>query len=636
MQKSTIQKIQNSIIISLFALLLLASFILINTTSGALFSGSRADLTSDRLNTLSPRSEEIIAGVNKPIYVKLYLSSQISRQNPVLAQYAQNVIRLLGRYQDKSGHLIKLEILDPEPYSNVESEAKAAGLVPLADIKTEKLYFGAVFSDDKGRSYSIPQFSPQRLNYLENDLSRAVSNILMPKRKIIGIASDLPLVNSGFMNAEKKQNWTFVNLLAKDYAIAPISATTAEIPNVDVLIVVATGKLPSLFIYALDQYILRGGRLLLIVDPASEVKKRLHPGIPDEKLNLNALLDNLGIHYISEQVLGDREQAVEAFFAATENTDARNHIYYPWIKIKAPHLNPQSPLTAGLNSIFLKSPGAFALKDEDGHTAESLLVTSENTMLTAADLVKFAPKADVLRYMDVKKQAYSAAALSQGSYHTIFAKNPLENSAYAKQILPFLTTSVAPAQIIAVSDSDILDVRNWTESENAGDYAENDYNLTPVNNNFDFIQRAVDFLSGNPGAMNVAAKKYGGSRQTLADIFYQSGLKTREKAYKEINGRLEENQRKLDTINIMLESNSAFGTAQTLGEIDALKNKIRQEKNELRRIEYQIKSEVTHREHMVALINTVIVPLLLLLLIAAVHLWLSHRNNTRARRLINE
>ena len=86
----------------------------------------------------------------------------------------------------------------------------------------------------------------------------------------------------------------------------------------------------------------------------------------------------------------------------------------------------------------------------------------------------------------------------------------------------------------------------------------------------------------------------------------------------------------------MLESNSAFGTAQTLGEIDALKNKIRQEKNELRRIEYQIKSEVTHREHMVALINTVIVPLLLLLLIAAVHLWLSHRNNTRARRLINE
>lgn len=636
MQKSTVQKIQNSIIISLFALLLLASFILINTTSGALFSGSRADLTSDRLNTLSPRSEKIIAGIDKPIYVKLYLSSQISRQNPVLAQYAQNVIRLLGRYQDKSKHLIKLEILDPEPYGNVESEAKAAGLVPLADSENEKLYFGAVFSDDKGHSYTITQFSPQRMNYLENDLSRAVSNILMPKRKIIGVASDLPLINSGFMNAEKAGNWTFVNLLAKDYTIMPVSATTAEIPNVDVLIVVATGKLPSLFIYALDQYILRGGRLLLIVDPASEIKKRLHPGIPDENLNLNALLDNLGIHYISEQVLGDREQAADAFFAASENDDARNQVYYPWIKIKAPYLNPQSPLTAGLNSIFMKSPGAFVLKDEDGHTTESLLATSENTMLTAADLVKFAPKADVLRYMDIKKQVYSAAALSQGSYHTIFAKNPLENSAYAKQILPFLTTSVAPAQIIAVSDSDILDVRNWTESENAGDYAENDYNLSPVNNNFDFIQRAIDFLSGNPGAMNVAAKKYGGSRQTLADTFYQNGLKTREKNYKEINDRLEENQRKLDTINIMLESNSAFGTAQTLGEIDALKNKILQEKNELRRIEYQIKSEVAHREHMVALINTIVAPLLLLLLIAAIHLWLSHRNNTQAGRLINE
>ncbi len=636
MQKSTVQKIKNSIIISLFALLLLASFILINTTSGALFSGSRADLTSDRLNTLSPRSEEIIAGINKPVYIKLYLSSQISRQNPILAQYAQNVIRLLGRYQDKSNHLIKMEILDPEPYSNVENEAKTAGLVPLPDSGNEKLYFGAVFSDDKGRSYTIPQFSPQRLNYLENDLSRAVSNILMPKRKVIGIASDLPLVNPGFMNAEKAKNWTFVNLLAKDYTIAPISTTTAEIPNVNVLMVVATGKLPSLFIYALDQYILRGGRLLLIIDPASEIKKRLYPGIPDENLNLNALLDNLGIHYVPDQVLGDREQAVEAFFAATENADARNHIYYPWIKIKAPHLNPQSPLTAGLNSIFLKSPGAFTLKDEDGHTTESLLATSENTMLTAANLVKFAPKADVLRYMDAKQQVYSAAALSQGTYHTVFAKNPLGNSAYAKQILPFLTTSVAPAQIIAVSDSDILDVKNWTADENTNDFAEDDYNLTPSDNNFDFIQRAVDFLSGNPGAMNVAAKKYGGSRQTLADVFYQDGLKTREAAYKEVNNRLEENQRKLDTINIMLESNSAFGTAQTLGEIDALKNQILQEKNELRRIEYQIKSEVTHREHMVALINTVIVPLVLLLLIAAVHLWLSHRNNRQAGRLINE
>ena len=318
MQKSTVQKIKNSIIISLFVLLLLASFILINTTSGALFSGNRADLTSDRLNTLSLRSEEIIAGINKPVYVKLYLSSQISRQNPVLAQYAQNIIRLLGRYQDKSNHLIKIEILDPEPYSNVENEAKTAGLVPLPDSENEKLYFGAVFSDDKGRSYTIPQFSPQRLNYLENDLSRAVSNILMPKRKVIGIASDLPLINPGFMNAEKQKNWTFVNLLNKDYAIVPISTTTAEIPNIDVLIIVATGKLPSLFIYALDQYILRGGRLLLIIDPASEIKKRLYLGIPDENLNLNALLDNLGIHYVPDQVLGDREQAVDAFFAATE------------------------------------------------------------------------------------------------------------------------------------------------------------------------------------------------------------------------------------------------------------------------------------------------------------------------------
>lgn len=636
MQKSTTQKLQKSLIICLFSLLLLASFILINTTSGALFSGRRLDLTSDRLNTLSSRTEEIIAGITHPVHVKIYLSSQISRQNPVLAQYAQNVIRLLNRYRDKSGHLINLEILDPEPYSGIETEARDAGLQALPADGNEKLYFGAVFSDDKGRSYTIAQFTPERFSYLENDLSRAFSHITMPERKIIGIASDMPLADPGFMRAEKAKNWTFINLLAKDYKIVPISTSSAEIPNVDVLMVVATGKLPSLFIYAVDQYILRGGRLMLLVDPASEIKRRLYPGIPDEDPNFDALLDNIGLHYLSAQVIGDREQAAEAYFAVSESADAQNHSYYPWIKINARHINRQSPLTAGFDNVFVKSAGAFSLKNGDGHTVENLLSTSENALATAANLAKFGDKADVLRYMDDKGQAYSVAALSEGEYHTIFARNPLENSAYAQQILPFLTTSIAPAQIIAIADSDILDTRNWADGENISDFAKDDYNLRPTANNFDFIQRGIDFLSGNPGALNISAKKYTGSRQTIAEIFHQQEMDKRKEDYNKISSHLEENQRKLDTINIMLESNSAFGTAKTLGEIDALKNEILNEKNELRKIEYQAKSEVTRREQVIALSNTLFIPLFILLLVATVHFRLSARSRRQARRIINE
>ena len=636
MQKSTIQKLQKSFIICLFSLLLLASFILINTTSGALFSGSRLDLTSDRLNTLSQRTEEIISGINKPIHVKLYLSSQISRQNPVLAQYAQTVIRLLNRYRDKSRHLVNIEILDPKPYSNIETEAKTSGLIPLPISENEKLYFGAVFSDNNGHTYTIAGFSPERFNYLENDISRAISHLLMPKRKTIGIASDIPLMNRGFMRAEKAQNWTFINLLSKDYNIVPISLTEAEIPNVDALMVVATGKLPSLFIYALDQYILRGGRLLLLVDPASEIKKRLYPGIPDEDPNLEALLDNIGTHYLSAQVLGDKELAVGTRFAISKDAEPQSRLYYPWIRINARHINPQSPLTAGLDAIFVATPGALTLKNEDGHTTESLLTTSKNTLTTTANLAKFGDKADVLRYMDEKQQAFSVAALSEGEYHTIFARNPLENSTYSKHILPFLSTSVAPAQIIVISDTDILDTKNWADGTNISDFAKDDYNLRPVTNNFDFIQRSIDFLSGNLSALNIAEKKYTGSRQTLAEIFYNGEMKNHKENYQKISSSLEDNQRKLDTINIMLKSNSAFGTAKTLGEIDALKNKILEEQTGLDKIEYQIKSAITQKEHAIALMHTVLIPIFVLLLIAGIHFWFSARSRRQARRINNE
>lgn len=95
----------------------------------------------------------------------------------------------------------------------------------------------------------------------------------------------------------------------------------------------------------------------------------------------------------------------------------------------------------------------------------------------------------------------------------------------------------------------------------------------------------------------------------MADVFYQNGLKTREENYKEINNRLEEEPRKLDTITscwrvIPLSVRRRRSAKSTL-----LKIKSCRRRTELRRIEYQIKSEVTHREHMIALINTVIVPL---------------------------
>lgn len=625
------QKLKKSTTILIFAAILIFSFMLINISSGLLFSNAKLDLTQDKRNTLSENTTHLLKSLKQPVYAKIYLSSHISKDFPLLAQYAQLVLRTLNQYKAQSNGMVQIEVLDPQPFSAVEDEAKAQGITAMSQPNSnENIYFGAAFTNNEGQNYVIPVFSELRQNYLENDLSRAVAHLSSLQPKTIGIASNLPILDTSYRGQKAKNDWTFANLLKKDYQLKEVSTGVAEIPyDIDVLIVAASSKLQPIFVYALDQYIMRGGRLIIFVDPFSEVENDILGVTEPEGPNLGLLLNKTGIKFVENMVVADKEQTQTAVFAKDE---VKN--YYPWFQINQNYINQTNPLTKGLSALNFKTPGNLELSSDEEHKTTSLFTTSANSSYINAQIAKYADKDKIMRNLEEENAQYVVGALSEGKYRTSFVSNPLEGTDYSKKLLPFMRQSIEPAKIIVVADTDFLPAANWAKDgyQKGQDSSE----IVPDANNFDFIQRAVDYLAGNTAALNVGNKKLSDRSLTLFKKLYNQSFEQFANEHKQVKKEVENNQKKLDAVNTLVQNRELYSTAKTIADMSALQRSILEGQEKLRHIDYDIKKLVNQKMDTIVSVSLVIFPIGILILFGLIQRRFSKRNQKKARSLIND
>lgn len=619
-----------------FILVMLVSFVLINATSGLFFSNSKVDLTHDRRYSLTPQTENLLSAMTAPVDVKIYLSNTIAKRYPVYAQYAQYILHFLDQYQQKSDGLVKVEVINPEPFSTDEDDAKRAGLQAISlEGDADNHYFGAIFSNYDGQTYTIPYFSGLRKNYLENDLTRAIAAAQVSKRRTVGVASaELNILNKSFRGRQSDLDWTFIKLLGKDYNIESVSTGSAEIPyNIDTLILVTTRRVPALFLYAMDQFLLRGGRLLIFIDPLAETENVLSSYKEDKNTNVDLLLSHWGIDYQDNVVVGDNLLAQEIPLETIQN-GVQMRKYAPWMKLTREYLNEVHALTEGLNNIMLKSPGILQLHPIQGIQNTPLFITSRQTMVIDANVPKFGSKEETLDMMEKQDSSFVTGVLSEGMYRSAFQDNPLRETEEESKMLPYLSSSLVPGKAIVIADSDLLFAKNWAapDYDDGNDFSE----IVPINNNFDFIQRAVDYLSGNPTLMAVGDKAVSDRSLTLrhliSDQIAQNYVEQRENLRKEAENNLTILNDTLEKIK----NQQALSSVKTINDINQLRRKLQQSNEDLRRLDYQIRNETEQRLELIASINTLLIPLLLLLFFAIVGKWASWRSKQKAMRLLNE
>ena len=262
----------------IIVILAIISFFSFNVLNKNFFKNLRFDLTSSNVYTLSPGTGAILKSIKEPLDFKLFYTKEIGDVNPVYQNYYDRVKEILEQYVLLSNNKIRLKIFNPKPFSNEEDKAVEYGLQGAEIMAGVYGYFGLIATNSTDDEEKIIFFQPDRSSFLEYDLSKIVTNLANPNRRVVGVYSDLPIFGT-FNPLAKTQDaaaappWAVYNQMKEFFEVKRIHEKTSSIPEgLELLMLIHPKKIPEKLLYLIDQFVLNGGKLFVLVDPNSETE----------------------------------------------------------------------------------------------------------------------------------------------------------------------------------------------------------------------------------------------------------------------------------------------------------------------------------------------------------------------------
>jgi ABC-type uncharacterized transport system involved in gliding motility auxiliary subunit len=486
-------------------LVLAVLFLALLLLSSLLLRGARLDLTRNGLYTLSEGTEAIVSKIEEPITLTYYYSDQAARDIPQLRTYATRVRELLEEIAATSGGKIKLDVVDPLPFSEQEDRATTAGLqaVPLGN-SGETLFFGLAGSNSTDGEAVIPFFQPDKEAFLEYDVAKLISSLSTDALPVVGLLTGLNM-GPGFdpQAGTVREGWVVDGEMRKLFDIQRVEANATEIPaTIQALILAHPKNLGDDTLYAIDQFVLRGGRLLVFVDPHAESEQAGQGVDPtqamfaDKSSDLAKLFKVWGVAYDPQRVVLDGRYALEIQTSA-ERPPIR-HLAVLGLSGGAKGgdmaLNDRDVISADLEQINFSTVGSFDLVEGAAVKLEPLAQSSANAMLAPADRVRTMQDPETL-FADFTPtgERYTLAARLTGALKTAFPERKGEKH---------LAQSKDPANVVLFADTDLLTDRLWVQVQPF-------FGQRVVNafaNNGDFVINAVDNLVGSGDLISVRTR----------------------------------------------------------------------------------------------------------------------------------
>ncbi|MCP4263578.1 MAG: hypothetical protein GY774_39640 [Planctomycetes bacterium] len=373
-----------TIIAVVFVLIIIFSAISICQNIG---KGFKADVTDQKLYTLSDGTKSILGKLNQPITAKLYYAKTAALKGPDQIRYFNNyyefVKALLEEYVAVSKGKFELEVIDPRPFSEDEVQALRYGLKRFPITQEENFFFGLVLQTQFGVEKAIPFFSPDRENFLEYDISYLIDTAITRQKRKIGVLSSIGVMGddvSGYMaemmmrqGQQPKGPWTFIEQLRKQYEVERVPTDVNDINDVDILMVVHPKNLPEKTLFAIDQYVLKGGRMIVFVDPhcfsdqpAQGMQMQMAMQV-SRSSELNTLLNTWGLEMPVNTFAGDRALAEMANLG---NQRPERIIGYLRLEPEGNCFNTDNVITAQLNRVMFLFSGVLREIADPNETAE--------------------------------------------------------------------------------------------------------------------------------------------------------------------------------------------------------------------------------------------------------------------------
>jgi ABC-type uncharacterized transport system involved in gliding motility auxiliary subunit len=615
-------------------------FISVSSITARLFPRASIDLTDQGLYTLSDGTRAILRRMDEPITLKFYYSTHLGDVVPSYGVYADHVRALLQKYASLAGGKIHLEILNPTPFSEMEDQATAAGLqaVPL-EQGGETVYFGLAGSNSTDDTETIPFFQREREKFLEYDLSRMVQALAFPKKKVVGLISSLQLEADPVaqMRGQQSQPQAVLDQLRQNYEVRDLPPTTDTIPDdVDVLMIVQPLRLGDKAEYAIDQYVLRGGHALVFADPYSEFsaahRSPMSPPAGAAAAEFDRMLNSWGVSLVPGKFVGDRTDATEV-----NGGDADHPVqteYLAWLSLHGDDINANDPITGRLTQINVGSAGSLVPTKGAKTSFEPLLQSSTDSNLIDVSRISGTPIPDFLGLLaDFKPtgQRYTIAARVTGPATTAFPSGPpkavIADKSDKLSGVPEIKTAQQPIDIVVVADTDMLGDQFWIQFQ---DFMGRKVG-TPIANNGDFVQNAVDSLAGTADLINLRSRGTSARPFTLVDSMRRAADDRYRTHEKELETKLQEAQQKLASIKPADDTGSDVAlTPEQQKTVDQVRSEIISTRTELRQVQLALRENIDTLKNQLVFFNVVLVPLLVALVAVFIGVLRVRRRQRRA------
>lgn len=606
-------------------------FFAVNMLAGAALDRLRLDLTEDRLYTLTPGSQQIARSVTEPITLTLYVSERQATDLPEIRTYARRVRELLEEYVRVSGGRITLRVVDPEPFSEAEDGAVRAGLtgVPVG-AGGETLYFGLVGTNSTDGREVLPFLHPGAERFLEYEISRMIHVLSQTSPPVVGLLSGLPLdgttVDPFTGTPRPGQPWFILEQLRSLFRVRTLRSGLEQIDaDVSVLLIVHPQGLAPQTLYAIDQFVLGGGRAVVFVDPLCESQPV--PPVPGDPLaamraerssDLPRLFRAWGLELVKGKVAADRDAA-----QLVQLGDARRPQpieYVVWLALRGDAMDQDDPITAQFSLVNVATAGVLRPLEGATTTFTPLLQTGLRSMLVDEAPLRMVP--DVQRLLDEfepMNQRLTIAARVRGPASTAFPEGPPRDEPLSEEDLEtdepptpaplppeHLAESLGPINVVVVADADLLNDRFWIREQRLGSLR---LGTVKIANNGDLLINAIDNLSGSDALIGVRARArytrpFDRVEQIRAEAqqrYRQEELALQERI-RQTQQRLNEQQRaRPDQGELLL-------TPEQRAELEQLQRELVEARRQLRQVQLNMRRDIERLGRTLMLINSGLIP----------------------------
>ena len=648
--------------LALAAIILLA----VNLIASSALRDARLDLTKDHLFTISDGTRKALRAIDEPIDVRVYFSKKLGEAAPSYGKMFERVRTLLEQYRGIARGKLQVTFLDPEPFSDAEDRAVAAGLKGIRlNQEGEMGYFGIAGSNSTDTESNLPFLSTDRERFLEYDVTKLIVTLANQRKNTIGLISGIPIEGGGgnpMMGRPPSPPILMLEHIREFFEVKSIAKDAKEIPSdVGVLMVVQPEGLSPDTAYAIDQFALSGGKVLAFVDPVPEMQRQGNPMMmmmqgPPDLTEFDKVLKAWGVAFDATKVAGDISRARRVQFGSGARASVTEYVL--WLGLDRRNLDERDVLAGGIERLNFASAGILERAADATTALVPIIKTTADAMQIPAESVSMMPDAvGLLRGYKRGGRPLVLAARISGDAKTAFpdgapapppAPEAKTEADPAKDKAPAAKTPAVKAKtdktapkttekksepapapekkadapppaaaakhvaagkinVVVVADSDFLNDQFWVEvREFLGQQV-----AIPNSHNGAFVLGALENLSGSDALISLRGRGVSDRPfELVAELRRDAEQRFRSKE-QVLTARLREVQTKLAGLEKQSDGENLVLTDKDRQEIEKFRGDMLTVRRELREVKRELRKDIDRLDGVLKFVNIAAMPLLI-------------------------